>query len=136
MNDRERTDKQLDIKELHALFREIGWGPCGAEKWRRVLERSSYIYSVWDNTKLIGLGRILEDGVMCMFYDIGVLPEYQGRGLGSRITHNLIEQVKDKHYASIGLFTWEGNPINIPFYRKFGFEVVPTGMELIKHMCR
>ena len=48
----------------------------------------------------------------------------------------LIGQVKDKKYASIGLFTWENNAANIQFYEKFGFEKVGTGMELVRYMRR
>ena len=85
---------------------------------------------------LIGFGRILEDGVMCMFYDIGVHPDYQRGGVGKKIMEYLIDKVKDKRYVSIGLFAWEENPANIPFYENFGFEKVGTGMELVKFMKR
>jgi len=46
--------------------------------------------------------------------------------------------VKNKGYASIGLFAWEPNmAVNIPFYaERFGFECVPTGMELTRYMRR
>lgn len=48
----------------------------------------------------------------------------------------LIGKVKNKGYVSIGLFAWEKNPKNIPFYNKFGFKKASTGMELEKHMIR
>jgi len=70
---------------------------------------------------------------MCMFYDIAVHPELQGQGLGSQIMHALIDHVKDKGFVSIGLFAWDKNPGNIPFYKKFGF-VHSHGMELTKYM--
>lgn len=91
---------------------------------------------MWDGEKLVGLGRILEDGVMCMFYDIGVHPDYQRRRIGSKILNRLISKVKNKNYASIGLFVWEENSANIPFYQEHGFERVKTGMELVRHMQR
>ncbi len=73
---------------------------------------------------------------MCMFYDIGVHPDYQRKGIGTNIMQVLIDEVKDKNYASIGLFAWEYNPQNMPFYEKFGFKKVGTGMELLKYMKR
>ena len=133
---RESTEKNLPLEQIDNLTEAVGWGRRGANKWKGVLSKSSYVYSIWDGDRLVGMGRIVEDGVMCMFYDIAVHPDYQRGGLGSQIMNNLINQVKDKKYVSIGLFAWEKNPANIPFYEKFGFEKVATGMELVRYMAR
>ena len=124
---------ELDTQKLDILWEAIGWKARGQNKWKEVISKSSYIYTAWDGESLIGTGRILEDGIMCMFYDIGVHPNYQHKGIGSKILQKLIDQVKNKGYASIGLFAWEQNPANLPFYHKFGF-VKSSGMELTKHM--
>lgn len=123
----------INTEQLDALWQEIGWKPRGKEKWKEVLSKSYFMYTAWEGDRLIGTGRIMEDGIMCMFYDIGVHPEYQRQGIGTRILQELICRVKDKGYASIGLFAWEENPANVPFYEKFGFQK-SYGMELIKHM--
>lgn len=130
------TKKEIGATQLNKLWNAIGWSSRDPNKWKNALSKSSFVISVWDAEKLIGLGRILEDGVMCMFYDIAVHPDYQRRGIGISIMNKLIDKVKDKRYVSIGLFTWEGNPANIQFYKKFGFEKVDTGMELEKYMLR
>lgn len=127
-------EKDLPVKQLDALFRAIGWKPRGKERWREVLTKSSYIVSLWDKENLIGLGRILEDGIMCMFYDVGVHPNYQTKGIGTLIMKKLTNYVKNRKYASIGLFVWDKNYNAEDFYKKFGFEKVETGMELIKYM--
>ncbi|MBI4836358.1 MAG: GNAT family N-acetyltransferase [Candidatus Abawacabacteria bacterium] len=133
---RESNEKILDPEQLDNLFEAIGWKRRGPEKWKEVLTKSSHVFSIKDGDQVIGIGRFIEDGVMCMFYDIGVHPKYQGRGIGSKILKNLVEQVKDKGYASIGLFAWEENPGNFPFYEKFGFVRQSSGMELVKYMKR
>lgn len=133
---RKSTEKNLPLEQIDNLTEAIGWGRRGPEKWREILSKSSHVYSLWDGDKLVGMGRIVEDGAMCMFYDIAVHPDYQRRGLGSQIMSNLIAQVKDKKYVSIGLFTWEGDPTNVSFYEKFGFEKVGTGMELLRYIQR
>lgn len=130
------TKKEIDAIQLNNLWNAIGWSSRCPNKWKNALSKSSFVISVWDAEKLIGLGRILEDGIMCMFYDIAVHPDYQRQGIGKTIMNKLIDKVKNKKYVSIGLFTWEGNPANIHFYKKFGFEKVGTGMELVKHMQR
>lgn len=130
------SEKSIDSVLLDDLFAIIGWRKRGKKKWTEVLSKSSYVYSVWNQNKLIGFGRIMEDGVMCMFYDIAVHPAYQGKGIGKKLMETMIKKVKDKKYASIGLFAWEENPNNIPFYEKFGFVKQTTGMELLKYMKR
>ncbi len=128
------TEKNLPVPQLNELFSAIGWRPRRDAKWKKVLDKSTLVLTAWDEERIIGMGRILEDGVMCMFYDIGVHPDYQGQKIGSRIMEQLIDEVKDKEFASIGLFAWEENPANIPLYEKFGFVKRAGGMELTKYM--
>lgn len=128
--------KKIETKQLDSLFAAIGWRKRGVKRWKEVLSKSGFTLSVWDKKNLVGFGRIVEDGVMCMFYDIGVHPKYQRKGTGTIIMKRLIKQVKGKRYASIGLFSWDKNPENIPFYEKFGFQRAGTGMELVRYMRR
>lgn len=130
------TDYQApNIDEINELTHAIGWGKRSPEVWLRALKASSYIAFSRNKTgELTGFGRILEDGVMCMFYDIGVHPDYQGVGVGTQIMTELIDKVKDGGYVSIGLFVWEVNPTAAQFYSKFGFEAAGTGMELKRFM--
>ncbi len=125
--------KEIPTEKLNALFQTIGWKRDGS-KWPKVLEKSTYVLCAYDGDTLVGFGRILEDGVMCMFYDVGVHPDYRGKGIGTSIIEKLIDKVKDKGYASIGLFAWKENPDNISFYEKFGFEKASGGMELKRYM--
>jgi len=122
------------IEKLDELFISIGWNPRGEKRWKEVLSKSYFMYTAWDGRTLVGMGRIMEDGVMCMFYDIGVHAKYRHQGIGSKILQMLIGAVKPKRYASIGLFAWKENPANKSFYKKFGFVEKATGMELDKYM--
>ena len=126
----ERTDANIDPAALSELTGAVGWGRRSDEKWHEILTRSKYLYSIWFQNKLVGFGRILEDGTMAMFYDIAVHPEYQGQGLGTKIMRHLLSQVADKGYASIGLFAWDKNPASIAFYEHHGFKQVNFGMKL------
>jgi GNAT superfamily N-acetyltransferase len=128
----EKDDLPLD--QLDALFAAIGWRTRGEDRWREALAKSSFVCAAWDDDRIVGFARILEDGVMCMFYDVGVLPAYQGRKIGHGLMERLISLVKDRGYVSIGLFTWEGNAENVPFYESLGFEHTEAGMELRKYM--
>ncbi|HEY5601386.1 MAG TPA: GNAT family N-acetyltransferase [Patescibacteria group bacterium] len=137
-------EKQFELEEnpklspviLNNLFESIGWSTRDDDKWLEVQDKTSYFVAKWDKNRLIGMGRIVEDGVMCMIYDVCVRPQYQSQGVGTSIMERIVDQVRDKGYASIGLFVWEGNLKAAEFYKRFGFEKVGTGMELVALMQR
>lgn len=129
MKYKESTKKEIDAKQINDLRASVGWTKRSGKKWKEVLSKSSFVCSVWDGDKLIGMGRILEDGAMCMFYDIVVHKDYQGKGVGRIIMEKMIGKVKNKDYAFVGLFVDRQNmEFLIPFYKKYGFEPVGTGM--------
>jgi len=130
------SKNDISFNDINALTEKVGWGNKfhqTEEKWQRVLTSSTHIAYIREDEKLIAFGRILEDGIMCMFYDICVHPDYQGKGIGKQIMDHLIDKIKDKEYISIGLFVWDGNETASEFYGKCGFEKV-TAMELKTHM--
>lgn len=136
MKYKESISRKLNIKQINILRESVGWKKRRSDKkWKEVLSKSSFVYSVWDGNRMVGMGRILEDGSMYMFYDIAVHKDYQGKGIGKIIMKKLIDKVKNKRYTSIGLFMAEENiKFLSPFYKKFGFKIVKTGMECKKCM--
>jgi len=123
------TSKHINPLDIDKLRDSIGWRKRGVKKWKEILRKSDFVYSVWEGKQLVGMGRILEDGVMCMFYDISVHKDHQGKKIGRKIMNELINHVKNKKYTSIGLFTEStGN-----YYKKYGF-VESNGLELRKYM--
>ncbi|MGD9638340.1 MAG: GNAT family N-acetyltransferase [Alphaproteobacteria bacterium] len=124
-----KQTKDLSIVDLDNLTDAVGWGKRG-ELWKEIIAKSSYIITAWDNDKIVGMGRIVEDGCMCMVYDIAVLPIHQNQKIGSKIMSSIILEIKEGSYQSVGLFAWNKNPINISFYQKFGFKQVDFGMKL------
>lgn len=128
----DKTD--ITFNEITQLTDSVGWGKQfhqTEEKWQHVLNVSTHIAYIKKEGKLIAFGRILEDGIMCMFYDICVHPDYQGKGIGTLIMNYLLDKIKNNNYACIGLFAWEGNKTVPHFYNKLGFTLA-TAMELKK----
>ncbi len=130
----ESTTKDLNADQINNLRESIGWcNRRSSDKWQEILNKSSFVYSVFDNDRIVGMGRIVEDGIMCMIYDVVVRKEYQGKGIGKMIMTNLLSFTTDKKYSSISLFADPDNKdFLIPFYNKFGFELFETGMRLKK----
>jgi ribosomal protein S18 acetylase RimI-like enzyme len=124
---KDSINKNIDINQIRLLRKSIGWQSRSEKKWKEILSKSSFVYSVYDGKKLIGMGRLVEDGVMCMLYDIVVHKKYQGQGIGKLIVNKLIEQTKGKKYCSISLFT---DKDKVKFYEKLGFKLDNFGMEL------
>ena len=54
---------------------------------------------------------------------IGVLPRYQGDGIGSALMHEVIDRAREDEYDAILLL---GNP---RYYHRFVFETAPVGNE-------
>jgi ribosomal protein S18 acetylase RimI-like enzyme len=129
MEYRESTNKKMDIGQIRLLRKSIGWQPRSEKIWKEVLSKSSFVYSIWDGQRLIGMGRLVEDGIMCMLYDVVVHKNYQNKGIGKMIVNKLLEQTKNKKYCSIALFT---DKDKAGFYKKLGFKVAVVGMELNK----
>lgn len=59
------------------------------------------------NNEVIGMGRLVGDGVMYWYLqEIIVLPEYQGNGIGTSIVNHLLEYIKNNTFE--GDFTCVG----------------------------
>jgi GNAT superfamily N-acetyltransferase len=132
MKYQESTSKDIKPAKIEALQESIGWQKRGDKKWKESLAKSFFVYSVYDQDKLIGMGRIVEDGTMCMFYDVMVHKNYQGQGIGKMIVGRLVDEIKNKEYHSINLFM--DNESLKTFYGKFGFEPLKTGMQCKQYM--
>jgi ribosomal protein S18 acetylase RimI-like enzyme len=90
------TDQLTDIdwNELSALYAAAPLGNKSPENLQTVFTNSMFrcFVSEKENGKLVGVGRVLADGVDCAYIcDIAVLPSHQGTGLGRDIVSRLVE---------------------------------------------
>lgn len=122
-------------EELNALWRAIGWQERTPKQWRTCLEKSDHIVSLWLDNRIVGIGRIVTDGVFATFYDIAIHPTLQRQGYGKTLMAMLIERVKDQDLAGIHLFRWDGaGSDNQIFYKQLGFEEAAEAMALTRYM--
>lgn len=68
-------------------------------------------------------------GLMCIqpiadVQTIAVVPEYEGRGIGSALLRELIDEARRRHAADLLLEVREDNPRAQALYRRFGFEQI------------
>nr|WP_294784448.1 GNAT family N-acetyltransferase [uncultured Flavobacterium sp.] len=57
---------------------------------------------------------------------LGINPNYQGKGIGSKILHFLIEEYVHQNNHTLGLLVEEDNPLAKNLYLKLGFKIVGT----------
>lgn len=85
----------------------------------RMYEQSQLVLSAWLGDRLVGLARVLTDGVLfSVLCDLAVEPDVQGLGLGKR----LMEEVT-KRCAGTELMLRDSD-FSAGFYPRLGFERV------------
>jgi len=75
-----------------ALYRANEWSSAQKpELLHSALMASHSLVTAWDDSKLVGLGNAISDGHLVVYYPhLLVLPEYQGRGIGTRLMQMLM----------------------------------------------
>jgi GNAT superfamily N-acetyltransferase len=118
----------LDWDELAALYRAAPLGNKTPEGLKTAFGNSMFRCFVYDKGALVGVGRVLADGVDCAYVcDVALLPSYQGTGLGQQLVARLVEL--SRGHGKIILYAVPGKE---PFYRKFGFRRMRTAMAIFQ----
>ncbi len=122
-------------KDYWNLFQTTGWNKeynFSLEDLEMAIKNSWYICSLYDLDELVGFGRVIADGVHhALIVDLIIHPEYQGKGLGSKLLNRLVSKCKDNNIRDIQLFAAKDK---FSFYENFGFNKRPhnaPGMELV-----
>ena len=93
-------------------------------KLYKALMNSQTVLTVWDDARLVGLIRVLDDSEMlAQIHYVLVHPEYQGQGIAGRMVGYIKE--KYKNFMYLELMPEDKN--NVPFYEKHGFHVMENG---------
>lgn len=115
--------KDIDWNIVSSLLEAAGLNSTEPETCKRAFLGSQVTVFVFDNDKLIGVSRAISDGVkQAAIYDVAVLPEYQGKGIGRILIENIINKLQGCNFI---LYSNSGKE---EFYRKFGFRLMKTGM--------
>ena len=117
------TKQRINWNEAVVVFERAPLGKRDPEKLERAFESSYAVVYVFDSVKLIGLGRALCDGeYQAAVYDVVMLPEYQGKGIGKEIMKRLWDQLPVENIILYAVPGREG------FYEKCGFKKMRTAM--------
>lgn len=113
--------------ELAQLYERAPLGAKRApEKLKLAFDNSLLKVFAFDGARLVGAGRALSDGVWrAAIYDVAVLPEYQGQGIGSEMVQSLVRS------AGVDVVMLYAAPGKERFYEKFGFRKMKTAMAIM-----
>ena len=114
--------------ELSQLYKIAPLGDKPAKNLEIAFTNSKYKCFIFLDSKLIGTGRALADGIDCSYIcDVAIHPDFQGRGLGKQIIQKLISF--SKNHKKIILYA---NPGKEGFYNRLGFKMMNTAMAIFK----
>jgi ribosomal protein S18 acetylase RimI-like enzyme len=119
----------LDWSELSALYEAAPLGNKNPSDLRTAFTNSMFRCFVYEDGKLVGVGRALADGVDCSYIcDVALLPSHQGLGLGKQIV-TILMKLSSGHKKII-LYSVPGKE---PFYKKLGFKRMSTAMAIFEN---
>lgn len=123
MNITYKSIKELPNQQLYILFVSVGWADeytttqSMIDNFNKPFINSTLVVSAWDNDLLVGCVRVLSDKMFrSVIYDLAVLPEYQGNGIGKELVKRCREQCPNSEWL-VGTTTERAN-----IYESIGFE--------------
>lgn len=121
-------EKTPTVDEFNNLAEAVGWGRRDNNIIEEAMKHTLFSLCVYDNNKLIGYGRILGDKTIFLhIHSVMVLPEYQGKKIGTKIMQELLKQVDEYKKINQNIRTYLGAAKGKEgFYEKFGFKVRPN----------
>ena len=121
-------EKSFSMEDVQNLFLSVNWiSGKYPERLHKALLNSSTVFSAWENDRLVGLIRVLDDSeILAFIHYVLVDPEYQGLGIAG----NLVEMVKGKYKSYMYIELMPEERKNASFYQKHGFKIMNDGVAM------
>ncbi len=119
-----REYTEFKENEIVGLYQSVGWTNYleRVDLLRKGYKHSLCILGAYDEEKLVGIIRAVGDNATILFIqDLLVLPEYQRKGIGTKLIQAILEKYKDVY--QIELLTDNSEKV-VSFYRLVG--LIPT----------
>ena len=119
MTIRELTTFEPDV--LLDLYNSVSWTNYtrAPEMLLKAYENSLLTLGAYDDNKLVGIIRTVGDGFSIVFIqDILVLPEYQHKGIGTQLIHEIMDRFPDVYQMEL---MTDNTAKTVSFYQSVGF---------------
>ncbi|MCI2283170.1 GNAT family N-acetyltransferase [Colwellia sp. MSW7] len=123
------------VEDFLSLREKSGRQNVSAKDAKASLDNSLFHVAVYFEEQLVGMGRVVGDGVMYFYVqDIVVLPDYQGLGIGALIMQNIENYLSSTAIkgSTIGLLAVKGKEA---FYARYNYIERPNA-SLGHGMCK
>ncbi|WP_032121194.1 GNAT family N-acetyltransferase [Clostridium amazonitimonense] len=113
--------KKFNNEDINMLYEDAGWTSYTTDlpKLMKAIEASLMVVSAWDDDKLIGLIRVVGDGLTIIYIqDILVLNSYKRKGVGTKLFKYVLNKYSDVRQKV--LLTEDGEETR-GFYEANGF---------------
>jgi len=127
------SEHPTDFNGLLSLYESLGWNSLKltVNELERMCKQSWYAIYVFDDKRLVGMGRVILDGVITgIICGVGVLPKYQSSGIGKEIVKRLIQHCEQNKVIPQLMCVEKLQS----YYESIGFEAFSIGMT--KHIIR
>lgn len=119
------TCENIDWNHVASILKDVGMASFKEDVHQKAFKNSECVVFAFDADRLVGFGRAISDGAYeAAVYDVAVIPEYQGKGLGQLMMESIVRRLPDRN---IILFASPGKE---SFYKKLGFKKMKTGMAI------
>lgn len=120
------TDELIDLYEIGGWWKEH---PRSRANLPALIKGSFCFVIAKVHTRLIGMGRVISDGVSDGYIqDVVVRPEYRGRGIGIELVRQLRDYCLVNQLEWIGLIAESGTA---PFYKRLGFTTLDGDVPML-----
>ena len=112
---------QLDFAAVLDLYASVSWSNYTNHPRRleQAFHQSLFVMAAYDEDKLVGLIRVVGDGLTIVFIqDLLVCPHYQRQGIGRSLLEQTLVRFKDVYQIQLAT---EQSDKNLAFYRELGF---------------
>ncbi|MGE1127152.1 GNAT family N-acetyltransferase [Bacillus wiedmannii] len=112
---------------LLTVYESLGWNSLEltVNELEQMCKQSWYAIYAFDDKKLVGMGRIISDGVITgVICGVCVLPEYQSIGIGKEIVERLIQHCEQNKVIPQLMCVEKLQS----YYESIGFEAFSIGM--------
>ncbi|TWT25940.1 GNAT family N-acetyltransferase [Planomicrobium sp. CPCC 101110] len=121
------TEQPSGFKGVLNLYETLGWNSFDMKEddFRKMCTQSWFVVYAYDQSRLVGMGRIISDGVIsAIICGLGVAPTHQQLGIGKQLMEQLIEKCLTSG-INPQLMCVESLE---PYYESLGFRKFAIGM--------
>jgi len=120
-------EKKLNQADLLSLYNDANWLAYtnSPDLLQQAVSNSLYVLTVWENRQLVGLIRLLGDGLTIVYIqDILVMKSHKRRKIGSLLLQKALEKFKNVRQK---VLLTDDNEETRGFYEALGFSSCDKG---------